>query len=206
MPPIRILLADDHPLTREGTRRVLEAEPDLHVVAEAADGNEAIRLAHRLLPDVLLLDVGMPGQNGLQVAETVRRLFPDMRMVVLTGYTRGSDEAAFRRLGVANYLTKTIPGPALVQAIRAAWDGRAGPWIQESDLRSAERDETIEPTPRELEVLLLLAEGLRNRDIAERLSSSERTVQFHVANLFGKLGARSRTEVVHRARQRGWIR
>ncbi len=203
---IRVLLADDHAITREGTRHLLEAEPDFAVVAEAADGEETVRLAQALRPDIVVLDISMPGLNGIQVGEILRQTVPETRIVVLTGYDNEQYAKALLRLGVSGYLSKTASSRELASALRSAYADRL--YVQPpivSLLTSSLASQADEPTPRELEVLRLVAQGQRNRDIARQLHTSERTVQFHLANLFGKLEVGSRTEMVYRARQKGWI-
>ncbi len=203
---ITVLLADDHALMREGTRRLLEAEPDFAVVAETADGEETVRLTESLRPDVVVLDINMPRLNGIQVGEILRRTTPGTRIVVLTGYDNEQYAKAFLRMGVTGYLSKTASSRELTAALRSVSADR--PYFHQSVaslLGSAVTSVSDEPTARELEVLTLAAEGLRNRDIARRLQTSERTTQFHLGNLFGKLQVGSRTEMVYRARRRGWI-
>ncbi len=204
---IRVLLADDHAITREGTRRLLEADPDFVVVAEAADGEETVRLAQALRPDIVVLDISMPGLNGIQVGEILRETVPESRIVVLTGYDDNEQYArALLRLGVSGYLSKTSSSRELASALRSVYSSRL--YFQPSIaslLNASLAPPADEPTPRELEVLGLAAQGKRNRDIARQLHTSERTVQFHLANLFGKLQVGSRTEMVYRARQKGWI-
>jgi len=203
---IRVLLADDHAIMREGTKRLLEAEPDFVVVAEAADGEETVRLAQALRPDIVVLDISMPGLNGIQVGEILRRTVPETRIVILTGYDNEQYAKALLRLGVRGYLSKTSSSRELTSALRSVY--AAGLYFQPtiaSILNSSLASQADEPTPRELEVLHLAAQGQRNRDIARQLHTSERTIQFHLANLFGKLQVSSRTEMVFRARQKGWI-
>jgi DNA-binding NarL/FixJ family response regulator len=198
---IRIVLADDHFVTREGTRRVLDSQPDMDVVAEAADGAETIRLAQAVRPDLVVLDISMPRGNGIEVAREIRQTLPGTRIVVLTGYDNRQYAEAMARLGVDGFLSKTAAAGQLIGAIRAAHAG-VGTAVRET----ARGHGCVEqPTTRELEVLHLVAEGRRNREIAERLCTSERTVEFHLGNLFRKLSCRSRTEVVHRARERGLL-
>ena len=207
MSPIRILLADDHAITREGTRRILEGEADLEVAGEAADGEEALRLTEELRPDIVVLDISMPGLNGVQVAEVLRRDLPDIRIVILTGYDSEQYARALVRLGVQGFLSKAASSEELVGALRAVRDGNTyfQPMIVEMLGAGEAPASADEPSPREMEVLRLVAEGLRNRDVARRLCTSDRTVQFHLANLFYKFKAGSRTELVHVARRRGWL-
>ena len=203
MKQIRIVLADDHFVTRQGTRQVLDSQPDMDVVAEAADGAEAIRVAQALRPDLLVLDISMPVVNGIEVAREVRQRLPATRIVVLTGYDNRQYAEAMTRLGVDAFLSKTSAAGQLISTIRAASAGGEVP--PDASRGSAARSDDFEPTARELEVLHLVAEGRRNREIADGLCTSERTVEFHLKNLFRKLAARSRTEVVHRARELGWL-
>jgi len=204
---MRILLADDHAITREGTRRLLESEADLNVIAEAADGEEAVRLVEALHPDILLLDIRMPRLNGVQVVKHVMSSVPSIGIVVLTGYDNEHYLEALTRLGVRGYLPKSASSRELVSALRAVFAGRSFLRSSVADLpyETNVLDGTRRLTSRELEVLRLVAEGASNHDIATQLSISQRTVQFHLSRLFTKLDARSRTRVVHLARQRGWI-
>lgn len=204
---VRVLLADDHAITREGTRRLIETQESFSVIAEAADGEEAIRLTRELEPDIVLLDVSMPRADGLQVARVIRQSLPRTRIVVLTGYDSPPYTRALRHLGVHGYLSKSASTNEILQALRAVTSG--GCYYQSSpDNPSPSADATPddeEPTAREVEVLRLVVEGYRNRDIARQLGLSERTVHFHLTNVFLKLNARSRTEAVFLARQREWI-
>jgi DNA-binding NarL/FixJ family response regulator len=180
----------------------------MEVVAEAADGEETMRLVLALKPDVLVLDISMPIKNGIEVARAVRKTLPDTRIVVLTGYENRQYAKALSQIGVEGYLSKTASASQLVGAMRDALTPRGAARLQTelaANTLNMKLASMEEPTSRELEVLQLVAQGMRTREIAQRLSTSERTVQFHLANLFGKLAAQSRTEVVHRARQRGWL-
>lgn len=204
---ITVVLADDHAITREGTRKLLEATNEFVVVGEAADGAEAVRLTQQLRPDILLLDISMPGLNGIQVAQAIRKAVPETRIVVLTGYDNEQYAQALVHLGARGYLSKTTGSQELMRALRFVYAGHVyfQPAI-ETELASNSAGATKEePTAKELEVLRLVAKGLRNAEIAQQMLSSQRTVQFHLSNLFEKLGANSRTEAVHLARQKGWI-
>ncbi len=205
MTVIRILLADDHAITREGTRRFLEAEHDLEVVAEAADGVETVRLAEALHPDILLLDISMPYLDGIQVVRALGVTIAAMRIVVLTGYDNRHYVQTLVRLGVKGYLSKATSSSELVAALRAIHGGGMYLQTQISAQIPSQATSLEDPTPRELEVLRLAAEGLRNREIAAQLATSERTVKFHLGNLFGKLQVASRTEMTAQARRRGWL-
>ena len=203
---IRLLLADDHTITREGTRHLLEAE-GFEVVGEAADGEEAVRLCLRLKPTVLILDVAMPGLNGVQVAQRVRERLKETEIIVLTGFDNEQYAATLLRLGVKGYLSKAVSSRELVSAVWTVARGGChiktlSSGVLDSRKATSGRDA---PTPRERDVLSLVADGLRNRDIAHSLRISERTVQFHIAQLFAKLDVASRTELVCSARRRGWL-
>ncbi len=208
MQPIRILLADDHTTTRAGLRRVLDEEAGLEVVGEAGDGVDAVRLVGELRPDILLLDISMPGLNGVQVAQALQAARAETRIVVLTGYGDSEEYAhALLRLGVKGYLAKTASLVELAGAIRSAHAGQVyvQPEVSALVYDQAREEPEERPTARELDVLRLLAEGQKNAAIAKTLFVTERTVQFHLHNLFGKLHAFSRTEAVHLARKKKWL-
>lgn len=210
---IRILIADDHGVLRAGLRALLNAEPDLEVVGEAADGNEALRLVEKLRPDVLLLDISMPGPGGIEVTRRVKRAQPDTRVLILTVH---EDEGLLReaiRAGAAGYIVKRAVESELINAIHAVWRGDlyVHPAMTRALLKDLQAPATteqplVEPlTPRETEVLSLIAQGYTNRQIAEKLSISVRTVESHRANIMGKLGLRSRVELVRYAREHGLL-
>jgi DNA-binding NarL/FixJ family response regulator len=207
MAPIRILLVDDHPLARQGARQLLEGEADFIVVGEAADGREALGLAERELPDIVVLDLNLPGLSGVNVARSLRGAVPGIRIVVLTGYSIEPYMPTLRRLGVEGYLAKSVSAGELAAALRTAHAGRQ--YFQlglGALLERAEPAAHVEaPTARELDVLRLLSTGSTNREIARRLAIAERTVEFHLDHVFRKLGAVSRTEAVHLADRRGWL-
>jgi NarL family two-component system response regulator LiaR len=222
---IRILLADDHVLVRQGTRELLEREPDLEVIAEAGDGQEAVRLACEHSPDIALMDIAMPGLNGIDATRRIKAVRPRVSVLVLSAYDDDQYVFALLEAGAAGYLLKNVGADALVGAIRAVAAGEAvlQPSIarrvvnrfarpaspgQATRARDAQRTEENPPdqlTEREMEVLRLAARGLKNQDIARELCLSIRTVQTHLSNIFGKMGVGSRTEAVLEALKRGWV-
>lgn len=209
---IRIVIADDHTVVREGTRQLLEKHPDIDVVAAVADGTAAVEEISRHRPDVALIDISMPGMNGIEVTETVKAEFPGVAILVLTvhdepGYIRALIEA-----GAAGYLLKNISEPDLVQAIRSVHAGEsvlhplATHTIFETMAAGAGGGPNPVPlTDRELEVLRLAAHGQSNREIANQVDLSPRTVQSHLRNIFDKLEVASRTEAVVLALRNGWL-
>jgi DNA-binding NarL/FixJ family response regulator len=209
---IRILVADDHPMLREGLVAVLGTQPDFEVVGEAADGEEVARLAERLKPDVILLDLEMPGVDGVAALERLRDAGSEARAVVFTAYDTDERILGALRAGAQGYLLKGASRAEIFDAIRVIHSGGSllQPVVTSKLLESMSRDEQreeIEPlTPRELEVLALLARGQKNAEIAGRLFISERTVKFHVSSILAKLGAGNRTEAVALATRRGLIR
>lgn len=201
---LKILLADDHTITREGTRRLIEAEEDLRVVGEAENGDEAVRLTRDLRPDLVVLDISMPGRSGIDAAAEIRRVAPRVKILILTGYGNHAQYArALGQLGVQGYLAKSVSSRELLQTIRAIALGQVP--ARPTGGSSLDGEVVDMPTPRELDVLRLVAQGLKSQEIAGQLCTSERTVHFHLSNLFAKLHASSRTELVYLARQQGWI-
>jgi two-component system, NarL family, response regulator LiaR len=223
---IRILLADDHPIVREGLRAVLETQADFEVIAEAASGDEALRLALTLLPDVLLLDLAMPVLDGVETIRRLRQQQPAARVIVFTAFDNDERIIHAVQAGANGYLLKGSPREEIFRAIRVTMEGGSllQPVVASKLLRhmghqlnpgaegsaahnsSGLHDPLYEPlTERELEVLNLLAQGMPNKEIAAQLIISERTAKFHVSSIMGKLGATNRTEAVSLAAQKGLI-
>jgi len=213
---IRVLLADDQTLMRQGLRIILSTEPDLDVVGEAKDGREAVALARRLRPDVILMDVRMPGIDGVEAAQQLRAE-GGPRIILLTTYDEDELVRGGMRAGAAGYLLKDQPAEEIVAAIRAVHQGQALFRTTGAARVLAELAETAPPSPpppagdealtaREVEVLRLIAEGLANREIAARLVISEATVKTHVNNIFGKLGFDDRAQAVAYAFRSGLVK
>jgi len=217
--PIRIILADDHVMTRQGTAELLRREPDLDVVGEAGDGQEAIELARRLTPDIVVMDVRMPVLSGFEATQRIRESLPGVQVLALSAHD--DDEYVFSLLqaGASGYLLKTAPVSELIKAIRQVRDGEVplDPAIARKVVLRVPARGGVSPvsgdatrtgeelTARELEVLQLLAQGLSNRAIAESLFVSDRTVQTHLTNIFTKMHVTSRLEAVLTAIRRGWL-
>ncbi len=216
MDRIRLLLADDHPVVREGIRNRLAREEDLVVVGEAANGEETIRQARRLQPDVVLLDVAMPGPGAVPVLAALRQAVPRAKVLVLSAFD--DDEYVFGMLaaGAAGYALKDERLATLVEAVRAVARGESwlSPRVAAKVTRRAVGQEAPDHpeaadnplTGREQEVLRLMAQGKENAEIAAALVITERTVKFHVGNIYAKLGVASRTAAVVEALRRGWVR
>jgi DNA-binding NarL/FixJ family response regulator len=204
---VRVLLVDDHPVVREGLRGLLTVEPDLEVVGEAGDGEVAIRLATELRPDVVLMDLRMPGTDGVAATSRITRELPDVRVLVLTTYDTDTDILRAVEAGAAGYLTKDTPAAQLTAAVRAAARGEtvlAPPVAARlvSRMRSPARADL---TPRERDVLLQVARGFSNAEIGRELFIGEATVKTHLLRVFLKLGVDDRTRAVTMAMERGII-
>ena len=209
---IRILVADDHPIVRDGLVAVLSTQPDFEVVGEAADGRQVVEQALAFQPDVILLDLEMPEVDGVQALEQLRKLGQSVRAVVFTAFDTDERILSALRAGAKGYLLKGAPREELFNAVRVVHAG--GSLLQPVVAsRLLERFSEAMPlmaapeqlTPRELEVLAWVAQGHPNKEIAERLAISQRTVKFHVSSIMGKLGAANRTEAVALAVQHGLI-
>ena len=209
MDKIRIVVADDHAVVREGTRTLLEREEDMEVVGEAGDGEEAVKLIEKLQPDVAIIDISMPKLSGIEVTRRVKPLLPSMAVLILTSYDNDEYVFALLEAGAAGYLLKDVPGREIVEAVRAVHSGEsvlhpsiARKVIQRAVTNTAKASEAksgIELSDREKEVLKLAAKGLNNKDIADSLCISIRTVQGHINSIFHKLGVGSRTRLFSRA-------
>jgi DNA-binding NarL/FixJ family response regulator len=203
---IRVILADDHALVREGTAELLERAGGIRVVGQAADGQEALRLVSAARPDVLLLDLAMPGLSGLEVTRRVAQISPSTAVVALTAHDEEAYVVAMLEAGASGYLSKASRGQQVVEAVRAAaagetvFSGSVGASVKRRALGSG--GPTL--TPREMEVLRCAATGMGNKQIAAELGLSARTVQTHLTRIFAKLGVTSRTEAVLYALRRGW--
>jgi two-component system, NarL family, response regulator LiaR len=208
---IRVVLADDHALVREGTSELLERAGGIRVVGQAADGLETLRLVEGVHPDVLLLDLGLPGLDGVEVARRVRRVSPHTRVVALTAHDEQAYVLAMLEAGAVGYLSKASRGQEVVQAVRAAaagesvFSGAIGAQLTRRALLGGSRAARVDLTPRELDVLRAAARGLGNKQIGQELGMSPRTVQTHLTRIFGKLGVASRTEAVLLALREGLL-
>ena len=212
MDSIRILIADDHPLYRDGLHGLLDSVSDTEVVGEAIDGKEAIALADTLQPDVILMDLKMPGLNGLEAMREILNTSPHVRILVVSMLEDDDSVFAAMRAGARGYLPKGANQAEMLAAIRAVANGEAifGPSIAQrlisffSNIRPALPSQIFpELTERELEVLVLLAQGRTNEEIARHLTLSLKTVRNHVSNIFSKLQVADRAQAVIRAREAG---
>jgi DNA-binding NarL/FixJ family response regulator len=203
--PITILTVDDHPLIRDGLAAVLRAENGLQVVAEAANGEEAIEAYVRLHPDLVLMDLRMPVMDGLTATRAILADDPNARIIVLTTYDGDEDIHRALAAGARGYLLKDMMRTDLLGVIRAVHRGQRGIPAPVA-ARLAEHTPRIGLTPRELEVLRLVADGLSNAQVAERIGRTEGTVKVHLKNILQKLDVKDRTEAVTTALRRGFIR
>ena len=211
---IRVILADDHAVVRKGIRDFLQEDPDIIVVGEASNGEDAVRLAGEHLPDVAVLDIQMPKMNGIDATTAIKTQFPRVRVLILTAYEEDPYIFALLRAGADGYVLKNADADDLARAVKSVAGGGkvldpavAGKVMaQMATGKPAGAGEQVEPlSDRELDVLRLAAQGLTNKAIGQTLQISDRTVQGHLANIYGKLGVASRTEAVTAALRRGWI-
>jgi len=215
MRKIRILLAEDHAVVREGTRKLLESQPDFEVVGEAGDGEEAVELTKQLHPEVVIMDITMPKLSGIEATKQIKVLCPSTAVLVLTGYDYDEYVFALIEAGAAGYLLKEATGDELIDAIRLVKAGEPAvhPRIMRKILDHL-RTPVQEPaeiataeslTEREMEVLRWAVKGMSNKEIADALCLSVRTVQAHLQNIFNKLGVGSRSEAIVYALKKGWL-
>lgn len=212
--PIRILVADDHPVVRDGLVAMLSTQPDFEIVGEASTGRETVRKADFHRPDIILLDLEMPDLDGVEVLNALRARQLNIRVLVFTAFDTDERILGALRSGAQGYLLKGSPRAELFHAIRVVHEG--GSLLQPvvvsrllkhvSAQSTADEEEAPGLTQRELEVLQLLAQGLRNQEIARQLTISERTVKFHVSSILSKLDASNRTDAVKKAVQRGLVK
>lgn len=207
--PIRILVADDHPVVRDGLVAILGTQPDFMVVGEAADGAEVVQQVSRLQPEVVLLDLEMPLLDGVQALREVRRIAPQVQVIVFTAFDTDDRIMGAVQAGAKGYLLKGAPREELFNAIRVVHKGGSllQPVVASKLLHQLSSEQQIPGalTRREMEVLKLLAQGKPNKEIAEDLVITERTVKFHISAILRKLGAGNRTEAVAVAAQQGLI-
>lgn len=212
---INVVLAEDHALVREGTRRILEGSPDIRVVAEAADGEEAVAVVGLCRPHVAIIDIGLPGFSGIEVTRRIKADHPEVGVLILTMHDDEQFIFAVIEAGAAGYLLKDVDGAELIQAVRAVRSGESvlHPAIihkvvaRLASAKDGEQGSKAEEdlTDRESEVLQLAAAGMSNREIGTRLDLSVRTVEAHLSRVFKKLGVGSRSEAVVHGLRRGWF-
>jgi NarL family two-component system response regulator LiaR len=215
MRKIRIVIADDHAVVRQGTRSLLERENDMEVVGEAGDGEEAVKIIERLKPDVAIIDIAMPKLNGVEVTRQIKPRLPSTAVLILTAYDDDEYVFALLEAGAAGYLLKDVDSREVVDAVRAVFAGESvlHPIIARKVIsrfrpaadEAGKEKSTIELSEREMEVLKLAARGMSNSDIANELFINIRTVQGHLSSIFNKLSVSSRTEAIFQAVKKGWL-
>ena len=208
MSTIRTVIVDDHPVVRAGLHGMLAGQPDLELVGEAGSGEEAVRLAEQLRPDVVLMDLRMPGMDGVDATLEILARCPGTQVLVLTTYDTDADILRAVQAGATGYLLKDTPRETLYRAIRAAARGETvlAPTVATRLLGEVRAPAQEALSAREIEVLACVAQGASNREAARRLHISESTIKSHLIHIFGKLGVSDRTEAVTTALQRGILR
>ena len=214
-PKIKILIADDHPLLREALCQTLSKEPDMQVIGKASDGEEAVAIASRLKPDVVIMDIIMPKFDGIEASKRIKAIAPNVAILILTAYDDDNYVLGLLEAGAAGYLLKSARGQDLVEAVRAIQAGESvlHPEIIEKLLKRAilKSSGLIKPktaellSEREKEMLKLLATGMGNKEIAKKLCLSLRTVKAHMSNIFNKMNVASRSEALVEALRSGLI-
>lgn len=223
MPKTSVILVDDHPLFRQGLRRVLEADEQLEVIMEIADGEEALRLIKQLMPDVVIMDINLPNMNGLQVTRELKQIAPNIAVIMLTAYH--DDEQIFHaiRAGAAAYFPKDVTPRRLVESVRQVSEGNyvvddevldkpeVATWLIQQFDKVAYVDGSLNDmfaplSPREMEILQHIAKGQSNKEVAYELGISRQTVKNHMTSILRKLAVNDRTQAALYAVKRGWIR
>ncbi len=215
MSSISVLLAEDHVITRQGIRRLLEDENNVTVIGEANDGEEAVQMVTDLKPDVVLMDIAMPKLNGIEATRQIKLLQPRTAVLILSAYDDDEYVFALLKAGAAGYLLKNVSGNELIRAIQAVYKGEPvlDPMIARKvvnyfrlpgKIQGLERD-SEHLSNRETAIIKLAASGLSNKDIAEKLHLSKRTIEGHLRSIFNKLGVGSRTEAVLYGLRKGWF-
>jgi two-component system, NarL family, response regulator LiaR len=211
----RILIVDDHAMLREGMRNLLEKEKDFELSGEAADGEEAVRLAARLKPDIVIMDIVMPKLNGIEATKQIKQVSPSTALLILTAYSDIRYIIGLLEAGACGYLLKNSPGKDVIRAIRAV---RSGESVLDSEVTRKlvqrlaslskspeEREASGQLTSREIEILKWAARGMSNKELSEKLFISLRTVKAHMTNIFNKLGCSSRTDAIIKGLKQGYI-
>lgn len=201
---IRILSVEDHPVFRQGLATILATEPDMILVGQATNGVEAIAEFRRHLPDITLMDLRLPGANGTDILIAIRGEFPDARIIMLSSSDTDGEIQRALRSGASGYVLKSMPQDVLLAVIRSVHEGKRHVPAEVAALL-AEHFGEEDLTPRELEVLQLIRDGCKNKQVADQLSISENTVNFHIKNIVDKLGANDRTHAVTIAVRRGLL-
>jgi two-component system NarL family response regulator len=199
--PLRILIVDDHPVVREGVAAMLATQPDMCLIGAAADGAEALTLYRQQRPDITLMDLRMPGMDGVEAIRTLRREFPESRFIVLTSFHGDQNVYQALQAGASSYVLKEMFGEELFKAIRTVHAG--GQYLPPGVVSVAEPPPGL--TPRELDVLRLMVDGLSNKQIGESLHVTEGSVKFYVNKILSKLGVNDRTQAVTTALRRGIV-